>query len=90
MERAKEKIIVGSWAKDNTAGSYGKRHVVIYGDSAGLTNPQNENLKGKVYQLYDEAGLVETGSYDFKGNPLSSTRQVIDPSLFALPILRGF
>jgi len=76
--------VIGMWAKDNNISGtlYGRRHLIKYGDSAGLTNPQNENLKGKVYQFYDEAGLVETDSYDFKGNPLSSTRNIITPESF--------
>lgn len=75
--------MTASWAKDNTSSSYCKHHVLKYGDSSGLINPENENLKGKIYQFYDEAGLKQNDSYDFKGNTLSSTRQVIDPGLYA-------
>src|SRR6185437_939375 len=69
--------VIGLWARDSGTESYGRRHKIIYGDSEA--DPTVENLNGKVYQFYDEAGLVETDSYDFKGNPLSSTRNIITP-----------
>jgi len=53
------------------------RQVLIYGDDAGLANPENENLKGQLYKHYDEAGLVEIPEYDFKGNVLTKHRQCI-------------
>jgi RHS repeat-associated protein len=45
----------------------------VYGES--LTNPEAQNQRGKVVQLYDQAGLVTTENYDFKGNLLSNQRQ---------------
>ena len=55
----------------------------IYGDSAdtGLTDPQQKqtNLRGKVFQHFDGAGVVTTDLYDFKGNSLRSTRQLRRP-----------
>lgn len=50
----------------------------IYGET--LSNPEQQNLRGKVYQAYDQAGLVATDSYDFKGNLLNSSRQLVDNS----------
>jgi RHS repeat-associated protein len=51
----------------------------IYGDGpdTGVTNAQKTqaNLRGKVFQQYDGAGIVTTGLYDFKGNSLRSARQ---------------
>ncbi|MCK4790245.1 MAG: hypothetical protein KAV87_41290 [Desulfobacteraceae bacterium] len=46
----------------------------VYGEE----HPDAEtlNLRGKAYQLYDGAGVVTTEAYDFKGNPLRSTRQL--------------
>jgi hypothetical protein len=51
----------------------------VYGDDPqeGPQNPEATNHRGKVYQVYDSAGLVTSVDYDFKGNPLSSTRQLI-------------
>jgi len=34
-------------------------------------------MRCKLYKHYDEAGLAQINAYDFKGNPLSKTRQVI-------------
>jgi RHS repeat-associated protein len=66
-----------AWARNKTGDATTLRGHLIYGDGAGLTNPQNENLKGQLYQSYDEAGFIEIPEYDFKGNVLSKKRQVI-------------
>lgn len=52
---------------------------LIYGDTPanGLADPQKLNLRGKPYKHFDSAGEVTVNGYDFKGNPLSSTRQLI-------------
>ena len=65
------------WAKDAAAEDVTLRQHLIYGDSAGLTDPHLSNYNGKLYKHYDEAGLAQINAYDFKGNPLSKTRQVI-------------
>ncbi|KAF1961208.1 SpvB-domain-containing protein [Byssothecium circinans] len=38
-------------------------------------NPEALNLRGKVHTVRDQAGILISNGYDFKGNPLSSTRQ---------------
>jgi len=62
---------------------------MLYGDSrvGGASNPEQTNHRGKVYQVYDAAGIVtslgvnpstnQTEGYDFKGNPLCSSRQIL-------------
>jgi RHS repeat-associated protein len=58
---------------------------IIYGDTPGngLSDaPPNDltrklNLRGKPYQHKDAAGVVTNDSYDFKGNSLRSTRQLV-------------
>jgi RHS repeat-associated protein len=47
-----------------------------YGDAAGLTDPQDHHLRGKLIALYDGAGLLELGPYDFKANLLATRRQL--------------
>jgi hypothetical protein len=51
----------------------------IYGDNAdtALTNMQQKqaNLKNRIFQQFDGAGVVTTDLYDFKGNSLRGTRQ---------------
>jgi RHS repeat-associated protein len=44
----------------------------IYGEAAG--GPGNH--KGRVYQVFDDAGVITNDAYDFKGNLLRSTRRV--------------
>jgi RHS repeat-associated protein len=54
---------------------------IVYGESAaaGLTAPQvlQANLRGKSYRQRDTAGVVTSEAYDFKGNLLRSTRQLV-------------
>lgn len=50
------------------------RHV--YGESR--VNPETDNLRGQVIALYDQAGVITTDRYDFKGNLLRSARQLVD------------
>lgn len=46
----------------------------VYGES--MPEPERSNLRGQVMQVYDQAGLTETGEYDFKGNPLVVARRL--------------
>ncbi|MBK9264881.1 MAG: RHS repeat protein [Polyangiaceae bacterium] len=46
----------------------------IYGE--GQTDPEDSNLRGKVYQVNDRAGVVTNHEYDFKGNLVSTQRQL--------------
>jgi RHS repeat-associated protein len=46
----------------------------IYGD--GCPNPEDNNLRGKVVELDDQAGIVTSNRYDFKGNLLRSRRRL--------------
>ncbi|NEP22625.1 SpvB/TcaC N-terminal domain-containing protein [Moorena sp. SIO3I6] len=48
----------------------------VYGEDETITNPQDYNLRGQVYQHYDSAGLVQVGSYSITGQSLSSQRQL--------------
>ncbi len=46
----------------------------VYGES--LPDPEAGNLRGRVCELYDQAGVVHHEEYDFKGNLLSSQRRL--------------
>ena len=46
----------------------------VYGESQ--PNPEVNNLRGKVVQVFDQAGVVTSDEYDFKGNLLRSQRQL--------------
>jgi len=67
------------WAKDNGNESFTLRQKLIYGDDAtdGPATPENTNHLGQLFEHYDEAGLVAVNTYDFKGNVLQKTREVI-------------
>lgn len=47
-----------------------------YGE--GVTDDKKNNLRGKVYKQFDQAGLVTYSAYDFKGNLLSSSRKLCE------------
>jgi RHS repeat-associated protein len=70
------------WAKDNADESFTLRQKLIYGDddTDGPTAPENTNHLGKLFEHYDEAGLVTIEEYDFKGNVLQKKREVIADS----------
>jgi hypothetical protein len=45
----------------------------VYGEAQGSAN----NHRGKVYQVFDGAGVVTSQGYDFKGNLLRGSRQLL-------------
>ncbi len=46
----------------------------VYGETR--PTPETDNLRGKVVQLFDQAGVVASDRYDFKGNSLRGSRQL--------------
>jgi len=46
----------------------------VYGEIQ--PNPEARNLRGRAVQNFDQAGIVTSDDYDFKGNPLSGQRQL--------------
>jgi RHS repeat-associated protein len=46
----------------------------VYGETQ--PNPEVHNLRGKLVQVFDQAGVVTSDEYDFKGNLLRSQRQL--------------
>jgi RHS repeat-associated protein len=66
------------WARDGANDAADLRELVIYDrDPADPAHAADHNLLGKVFKHHDEAGVVTVSDYDFKGNILSSTRQVL-------------
>ncbi|MDR4505817.1 MAG: hypothetical protein MRK01_13680 [Candidatus Scalindua sp.] len=47
---------------------------IFYGEME--TNPESKNLRGQVVKHYDTGGVLESPEYDFKGQPLSTTRKL--------------
>ncbi len=50
---------------------------IVYGDTPGLAIPKNYNLKGQVYQVYDQSGIVMTSSYSLTGGVMKNERQLL-------------
>lgn len=48
-----------------------------YGDELGQNVPDNYNARGRIYQQYDQSGVVTT-KYDFKGNVVATERQLAE------------
>jgi RHS repeat-associated protein len=77
------------WARDDDqpASAVTLRERFVYGDSveANLPEADSRNLLGRLYQHYDEAGLLTFEAYDFKGNPVEKVRQVLsDEAILAV------
>lgn len=75
------------WARDDGSSLVTLREKLEYGDGSDRNQPVSErdanrsfNRLGKLYNHYDEAGLLTFESYDFKGNVLEKVRQVITDS----------
>jgi YD repeat-containing protein len=82
------------WARDGANQPLTLREKRVYGDDPNLRLSSHEiaegNLLGKLYQHYDEAGLLTfaafdlgdnlTAAYDFKDNLLEKKREVIADS----------
>jgi RHS repeat-associated protein len=46
----------------------------VYGETQ--VSPETNNLRGRVIQIFDQAGVVTSDAYDFKGNPVRNQRQL--------------
>lgn len=46
----------------------------VYGETQ--PNPEAANLRGRIFQNFDQAGVVSDDEYDFKGNLLRTRRQL--------------
>ncbi len=46
----------------------------VYGETQA--DPEANSLRGKIVQIYDQAGVVTSDAYDFKGNLLNSRNQL--------------
>ena len=47
---------------------------IFYGEAE--TNPHLKNLRGQIVKFYDTGGVIETPEYNFKGQPISTTRKL--------------
>ena len=77
------------WAGDRPGQALTLRQAMVYGDDtadSGLTGAQAlaANAMGRIVTSYDEAGAITTGGYDLDGNPLNTTRQILQPGLLIM------
>jgi len=73
------------WAKDQPEQAISLRQYLVYGEVLMLASALQRNLRGQLISHYDEAGLTTFQAYDFKGNLLEKTRQVIsDAAILAV------
>ena len=75
------------WARDYQLEAVTLRQVFEYGDGSTDHQPPGDrdanrdlNRLGKLARTFDEAGRLELGRYDFKGNLLEKARRVIADS----------
>src|SRR5260221_9765807 len=78
------------WARAASGQPVTLREKTVYGDdtvNSGLTPAQAvaANLLGQPYKHFDETGLLTFAIYDFKGNVLDKTRNVITESALLAP-----
>ncbi|HVX27530.1 MAG TPA: toxin TcdB middle/C-terminal domain-containing protein, partial [Parafilimonas sp.] len=64
------------WLKEdvNTAAPEKSIHFSVYGENQA--NDKQLNLRGKLFESFDQSGLVKTSEYDFKYNIKKSSRQL--------------
>jgi hypothetical protein len=81
------------WARDGGGQTLSLRERLEYGDSGSSKQLATEreanraaNRLGRLFQHFDEAGLLTFEAYDFKGNLLEKTRRVVSDTA----ILRVF
>jgi RHS repeat-associated protein len=72
------------WARDERNAAVTLRQVIEYGDggnsnqdAAERESQRQANRLGLAHRHYDEAGRTTINGYDFKGNTLDKTREVI-------------
>jgi RHS repeat-associated protein len=65
------------WGRDTSTDPVRLVGRTLFGHEMG--DPKATNHLGKPHRHFDEAGVVTLEAYDFKGNVLETTREVIDP-----------
>ena len=77
------------WARDTAAAALTLRHRLLYdADPAAPQDAARANLHGRLWRQHDEAGIVTTPAYDFRGQALGNARQLLSDD-FLLAGVRG-
>jgi RHS repeat-associated protein len=78
LNRAKE-----LWARNDSSADFTLRERVHYGDEGNRDEARRKHTLGRPVKHYDEAGLLESPEYDFKGNLLEKSRRTIKDDALA-------
>src|SRR5262249_23744004 len=71
--------LIKLWARDSSAEPVVLCEELLYGDDLpDRVDARTRNLLGRLNRHRDEAGAIIFEEYDFKGNLLEKTRQVLD------------
>jgi len=62
--------------KDLNSGDERLAEKTVYGESR--PNPELKNLRGKIYEQRDGAGIETVEEYDFKGNIIKTKRRILE------------
>lgn len=79
--RPTHSMVLGGDQKDQNGLPVPLNHIfdrIMYGENVNIEGKTDKelNLRGQVYRHYDTGGRIETPGYDFKGQPLSTTRKL--------------
>ena len=81
LRRPMRRFVTGTDAQRSDRDTYGKDVLyeqIEYGETHGDRRvARDNNLLTRVWRQYDGAGKVENHAYDFKGNLLNSSRQLL-------------
>ncbi|MCC6281047.1 MAG: RHS repeat-associated core domain-containing protein, partial [Saprospiraceae bacterium] len=82
------------WVKKKNDKDYFLAGATVYGEAKSKTSrrgmfrralQETDYFRGKVWKVYDGAGMVENTSFDFKGNILENKRSLIDSQTITTP-----
>ncbi|MCB0553208.1 MAG: hypothetical protein KDD02_06615 [Phaeodactylibacter sp.] len=63
------------WLREAGATDEVLKEATIYGE-AYSSSPEDQNMRGQVWKMHDQAGVAEVRAYDFKGAPLENSRRI--------------
>ena len=71
------------WARNDAGGGFSLRERIEYGDEGDRDAAMAKHRLGRPVKHYDEAGLLETLEYDFKGNLIEKSRATIQDTVIS-------